>query len=70
MTELAILFGLLAAVVLALTFILLRRGNRRTENADGLLVEQERRMQAQSDRITYSVGVEHYLLARRDHQRH
>lgn len=56
MIELGILFGLLVAAVLALIFVLLRRGNRGTENVDGLLIEQARRVQAHSDRVTYSAG--------------
>lgn len=56
MIELGILFGLLAAAVLALIFVLLRRGSGSTENVDGLLIEQARRGQAHQDRATYSAG--------------
>ncbi|MCX4454747.1 hypothetical protein OG585_18990 [Streptomyces sp. NBC_01340] len=54
--ELGVLFGLLAAAVLALIFVLLRRGNGSTENADGLLVEQARRLQAHNDRVSYNAA--------------
>jgi hypothetical protein len=54
--ELGILFGLFLVTALALIFVLLRRQNGRTENADGLLIEQARRIQAQNDRATYGTG--------------
>ncbi|MFE0104502.1 hypothetical protein [Streptomyces sp. NPDC059009] len=56
MLSLLIPFGLLAAVAMLLIVVLLRRGNRRTENADGLLIEQQRRAQARTDRTTYGAG--------------
>ncbi|MEU1850049.1 hypothetical protein ABZ499_12425 [Streptomyces sp. NPDC019990] len=56
MIELGILFGLLLVTALALMFVLLRRRNGRTENADGLLIEQARLLQAQNDRVTYGPG--------------
>ncbi|MGH4028692.1 hypothetical protein ACQB60_07120 [Actinomycetota bacterium Odt1-20B] len=56
MFALLTLFGLLAAVATLLIVVLLRRGNRRTENADGLLIEQRRRAQARADRTTYGAG--------------
>ncbi|MFF0115320.1 hypothetical protein [Streptomyces prasinus] len=56
MIELGILFGGLVATALALIFVLLRRNNSRTENADGLLIEQAQRTQAQNDRATYGTG--------------
>ncbi|MGC0210906.1 hypothetical protein [Streptomyces levis] len=56
MIELGMLFGLFLVTVLALVFVLVRRRNGRTENADGLRIEQARRLQAQSDRVTYGIG--------------
>jgi hypothetical protein len=38
MIELGILFGLFLVTALALIFVLLRRQNGKTENADGLLI--------------------------------
>ncbi|MFJ4977532.1 hypothetical protein ACIP6X_19650 [Streptomyces coeruleorubidus] len=56
MIELGILFGLFLVTALALIFVLLRRQNGKTENADGLLIEHARRIQAQNDRVTYGPG--------------
>ncbi|MFF0159866.1 hypothetical protein ACFYRY_20375 [Streptomyces sp. NPDC005263] len=70
MIELGILFGLLLAAALTLIFVLLRRENRSTENADGLLIEQARRVQAHKDRATYNAGaVDGILPTARDHYR-
>jgi hypothetical protein len=68
--ELGVLFGLMVGFVAFLAVTLLRRGNRATENADGLLVEQARRVQAQRDRSTYgSVAVHNSLpTLRGDHR--
>ena len=59
MVELGILLLLLASFVTYLVVKLLRRGNRRTENADGLLIEQARREQAHADRWTYNSASVH-----------
>ncbi|MGX5209925.1 hypothetical protein ACWKT3_14670 [Streptomyces violaceus] len=56
MIELGILFGLFLVTALALIFVLLRRQSGKTQNADGLLIEQARRLQAQNDRVTYGTG--------------
>ncbi|MFJ6865646.1 hypothetical protein ACIQRS_15870 [Streptomyces termitum] len=48
------LFGILGAIILLLIVVLLRRGGNRTENADGLLIEQEARVQAAQDRVSYN----------------
>ncbi|PNG23392.1 hypothetical protein [Streptomyces cahuitamycinicus] len=67
MIELGILFGLFLLTALALICVLLRRQNSRTENADGLLIEQTRRIQAQNDRVTYGRGMGNdYLPTTRD----
>ncbi|MCP9958632.1 hypothetical protein [Streptomyces sudanensis] len=54
MTEIGVFLGLLVATALALIVVLLRRGNRRTDDAEGLLIEQRRRLQAQQDRANYA----------------
>ncbi|MET9880151.1 hypothetical protein ABZZ36_36910 [Actinacidiphila glaucinigra] len=59
MVELGILLFLLVSFVAYLVVKLLRRSNRRTENADGLLIEQARRRQASDDRWTYNSASVH-----------
>lgn len=54
MVALGILFGSLVAVVAVLIAVLLRRRNGFTENADGLRIEQARRLQARSDRVSFN----------------
>ncbi|MEU4091578.1 hypothetical protein [Streptomyces sp. NPDC026673] len=54
MVEVAIFLLLLASFATFLVVKLLRRGNRPTETADGLRIEQARRDQAHSDRMTYN----------------
>jgi hypothetical protein len=39
-----VMFGVFAALALLLVLVILRRGNRATENADGLLIEEARRV--------------------------
>ncbi|QDN88295.1 MULTISPECIES: hypothetical protein [unclassified Streptomyces] len=56
MIELGVLFGLLVAAVLVLLFVLLRRRNGSTENVDGRLIEQARRLQAYNDRVSYNAS--------------
>ncbi|WP_329366927.1 hypothetical protein [Streptomyces sp. NBC_01483] len=56
MIELGVLFGLLVAAVLVLLFVLLRRRNGNTENVDGRLIEQARRLQAYNDRVSYNAA--------------
>ncbi|KOU42970.1 hypothetical protein ADK54_19245 [Streptomyces sp. WM6378] len=48
-----IFLGLLAGAAVLLVVTLLRRGNSRTENAEGLLIEQQSRIQAHSDRVSF-----------------
>jgi hypothetical protein len=55
--EIGVMFGVLAGACLGLILILLRRRNSSTENIDGLLIEQARRVQAHQQRTAYSAGV-------------
>ncbi|MEU8529800.1 MULTISPECIES: hypothetical protein [Streptomyces] len=59
MTAVLVLFGVLGAFAALLIVTLLRRGSGRTENADGLLIEQDRRLQAHSDRTSYNAFAAH-----------
>lgn len=59
MATIGVMFGVLAALALLLIAVLLRRGNSVTENADGLRIEQARRVQAQQDRVSYSATTVH-----------
>lgn len=54
MTAVLVLFGVLGALAALLIVTLLRRGSGRTETAEGLRIEQDRRLQAQSDRTSYN----------------
>ncbi|MFG2987698.1 hypothetical protein ACGFYQ_42195 [Streptomyces sp. NPDC048258] len=54
MFELGVFFGVMGLAALWMVWSLLRRGNRRTETAEGLLIEQARREQAASDRSSYN----------------
>ncbi|MBO1337155.1 hypothetical protein [Streptomyces sp. VRA16 Mangrove soil] len=59
MVELGILFGLLAGAALFMIVILLRRGRSRTQNAEGLLIEQARRVQAGRDKGSFNALAVH-----------
>lgn len=48
-----VFLGLLAGAAILLTVTLLRRAKSRTENAEGLLIEQQSRIQAHSDRVSF-----------------
>lgn len=54
MVAIGVLFGLLTAVVVALIAVLLRRRNGGTRNADGLRIEQDRRLRAHRDRVSFN----------------
>ncbi|MBC9714041.1 hypothetical protein H9Y04_15855 [Streptomyces sp. TRM66268-LWL] len=60
----------MGAIALGLIVVVLRRGSR-TENADGLLIEQSARQQAHDDRVTYRYTDPFFDVAppRRDHRR-
>jgi len=58
-TALGVLLGLLVAAVAVLVLVLLRRGNGSTENVDGLLIEQARRLQAHNDKVSYNAATVH-----------
>ena len=55
--ELGVMFGLMGVTAVALIVKLLRRN--RTENVDGLLIEQASRVQAHNNRVTYSSTAVH-----------
>ncbi|WP_405886379.1 hypothetical protein OG762_48025 (plasmid) [Streptomyces sp. NBC_01136] len=58
------------AAVLVLVFVLLRRRNGNTENVDGRLIEQARRLQAHNDRVFYNAAsVNSSLPTMTDHYR-
>ncbi|MCM2413552.1 hypothetical protein [Streptomyces sp. RKAG290] len=58
MIELGVMFGLMGVTAFALIVKLLLRRNR-TENVDGLLIEQASRVQAHNNRVTYSSTAVH-----------
>ncbi|MFJ7949548.1 hypothetical protein ACIQ6K_39075 [Streptomyces sp. NPDC096354] len=51
------MFGLMGVTAVVLIIKLLRRN--RTENVDGLLIEQASRVMARNDRVTYSSNAVH-----------
>ncbi|MFE9967493.1 hypothetical protein [Streptomyces sp. NPDC005525] len=57
MIELGVMFGLMGVTAVTLIIKLLRRN--RTENVDGLLIEQASRVHARNDRVTYSSSAVH-----------
>ncbi|MCC0100497.1 MULTISPECIES: hypothetical protein [Streptomyces] len=59
MVELGVFLGLMGVAAAWLVRTLLRRGRRRTENADGLLIELARTAQASSDRSSYNSNAVH-----------
>ncbi|MGW6691290.1 hypothetical protein [Streptomyces sp. NPDC054961] len=59
MIELGVFFGVMGLAALWMVRTLLRRGNRRTETAEGLRIEQARREQAHRDRNAYSATALH-----------
>ncbi|KPI04162.1 hypothetical protein OV450_4367 [Actinobacteria bacterium OV450] len=63
MFELGVFFGVMGLAALWMIWVVLRRGNRRTETAEGLLIEQARREQAASDRSSYSANAVHNTSA-------
>jgi hypothetical protein len=59
MIELGVLFGLMVTLAIALIVKLVRRGSSTTECAEGLLVEQARRVQAYNDRVSFNANTMH-----------
>uniref|UniRef100_A0AAU2UY84 Secreted protein n=1 Tax=Streptomyces sp. NBC_00003 TaxID=2903608 RepID=A0AAU2UY84_9ACTN len=59
MVTVYVFLGLLAGAAILLIVKLLRRGNSRTENAEGLLIEQQSRIQAHSDRVSFGTFAAH-----------
>ncbi|MER6778588.1 MULTISPECIES: hypothetical protein [unclassified Streptomyces] len=59
MVELSVLLGVMGLAAAWMVRTLLRRGKRRTENADGLLIEQARTAQASADRSSYNSNAVH-----------
>ncbi|GGU50646.1 hypothetical protein GCM10010289_83920 [Streptomyces violascens] len=53
MVTLYAFLALIVGAAIFLTATLQRRGNSRTQNADGLLIEQESRVQARRDRSSF-----------------
>ncbi|MFF2774716.1 hypothetical protein ACFVU3_07395 [Streptomyces sp. NPDC058052] len=54
-----VLFGGLGGLVAVLTVVLTRRGGSRTENAEGLRIEERARFQASQDRVSYNSWAVH-----------
>ncbi|MGW1162205.1 hypothetical protein ACWD48_29220, partial [Streptomyces sp. NPDC002519] len=52
MIEIGVLLGLMLTLAIALIVKLVRRST--TENVEGLLIEQARRVQAHNDRVSYN----------------
>ncbi|MET8787562.1 MULTISPECIES: hypothetical protein [unclassified Streptomyces] len=59
MVELGVLLGLMVALAVTLIVKLTRRGSGTTRNAEGLLIEQTRRVQAYNDRVSYNANTMH-----------
>ncbi|MFF1506867.1 hypothetical protein [Streptomyces sp. NPDC058326] len=59
MVALLILFGVLGGAGTLMGVTLMRRGRRRTETAEGLLLEQEALRQARNDRVSFSTIAVH-----------
>ncbi|MFI8511725.1 hypothetical protein ACIGHB_11425 [Streptomyces sp. NPDC085460] len=56
---LGVLFGGLAGLIVLLTVVLTRRSGSRTENAEGLRIEERARIQAAQDRVSYNSWAVH-----------
>ncbi|MEU9618217.1 MULTISPECIES: hypothetical protein [unclassified Streptomyces] len=65
MEQLLVMFGVLASAVAYLIVVLLRRGSSRTENSDGLLMEQRARDEARHTRAAFhSVAIHNSMIGR------
>ncbi|MFD4372279.1 hypothetical protein [Streptomyces sp. NPDC058486] len=49
-----VFFGVLGGLVVLLSVVLLRRGRSGTEHAEGLRIEEQARVQAAQDRVSYN----------------
>ncbi|MGW2815678.1 hypothetical protein [Streptomyces sp. NPDC001415] len=66
-----VLLGLLVGGAVFLIVTLLRHGKSRTENAEGLLIEQASRLQARRDRVSFGTFATHNAPpTMSDHYRH
>ncbi|MYS08013.1 hypothetical protein GTW71_20355 [Streptomyces sp. SID6041] len=54
-----VLFGILGGLILLSIVTLLRRSRTRTESAEGLRIEEEARLQASRDRVSFSTMAMH-----------
>ncbi|MFJ8295141.1 hypothetical protein ACIQ9R_04615 [Streptomyces sp. NPDC094447] len=54
-----VLFGILGALTLLLIVTLLRRSSNQTESAEGLRIEEQARLQASRDRVSFSTIAMH-----------
>ncbi|MEU6482204.1 hypothetical protein ABZ858_36090 [Streptomyces sp. NPDC047017] len=61
MVTMAVFFGLLTGAVGTLVWVLLRRGNGSTENADGLLIEEAGRQAADRARRSFNALAQHSM---------
>ncbi|MFF2961025.1 hypothetical protein ACFVT1_19395 [Streptomyces sp. NPDC057963] len=68
MVQLLVMFGVLTSAVVYLIVVLLRRGNSRTENSDGLLMEQQAREEAKHTRAAFHSVTVHYSMTGRSHK--
>ncbi|MEF9886631.1 hypothetical protein [Streptomyces sp. P9-A4] len=59
MVALLVLFGIFGAVGAFMIVLLMRRNGAPTETAEGLLVEQQARLQAQQDRVSFAATAVH-----------
>ncbi|MFF5921986.1 hypothetical protein ACFY8C_27130 [Streptomyces flavochromogenes] len=54
-----VLFGVLGGLALLLIVTLVRRSRNQTESAEGLRIEEQARMQAGRDRVSFSTVAMH-----------
>ncbi|MER7761649.1 hypothetical protein [Streptomyces sp. NPDC097619] len=70
MGSLLVMFGVFGAVAVLLIVVVLRRDRRRTHHAEGLLIEQEARLRAQADKVSFnSLAVHNSVPTMTDSQR-
>ncbi|WP_330301345.1 hypothetical protein [Streptomyces sp. NBC_00503] len=59
MIEIGVLLGVMVLAAAWMVKVVLRRGKRRTENVEGLLIESAHTAQAREDRSTYNAASMH-----------